>query len=142
MLWAVKPEDRLMSNERLALPPATTSARAAAINVPATANRSAGLPDLPEVLEPAITTAPIFRAQPQAASALEFEAVGIPIPDAAPSWAHDGAPEASATDATFTWQTRTSANAAPPRKPRAGTRPRTGQRLRATLLTGAQLAVF
>jgi len=131
-----------MSNERPALPAATVPMRAGAINVPATANRPAGLPDLPEVLEAEITTAPIFRAQPQAASALEFEPVGVPIPDAAPAWAHDGAPDASATDTTFAWKPRASTNAAPARKPRAGAGPRTGQRLRATLLTGALLAVF
>ena len=132
-----------MSNELPALPAATTPVRAAAVNVPA--KRSSGLPELPQVLEPALTTAPAFRNGLQAADSkfLEFEHVGIPIPDAAPSWAHDGGPDGSAApNGEFAWKPRSDPNPGPRRKAAAGASPRARQRLRATVMTGALLAVL
>jgi hypothetical protein len=133
-----------MSNELPALPAATTPVRAAAVNVPA--KRSSGVPELPQVLEPALTTAPAFRDGLQAADSkfLEFEHVGIPIPDAAPSWAHDGGPDASAgtPNGEFAWKQRSDPQPGPRRKAAAGASPRARQRLRATVLTSALLAVL
>jgi hypothetical protein len=134
-----------MSNELPALPAATNCVRAA-VNVPATTKRSSGQPELPQVLEPALTTAPAFRDGLPAADSkfLEFEHVGIPIPDAAPTWAHDGGPDASAGTANgeFAWKPRADPKPGVRRKVAAGASPRASQRLRATFMTGALLAIF
>jgi hypothetical protein len=134
-----------MNTEQLALPAATMRARAVAIGAPAAPQTPAGS-DLPELWGPSIFAPPAARARALVADAAsaEFGATAIPIPEAAPGWAHDrgAGPDRADADGDFSWNIRPDAKAAGRRKKSASTFQGAGQRLRAILLTGALLTTF
>jgi hypothetical protein len=135
-----------MNNEQLALPAATPRARAVAISAPAPPQTPAGWADLPELWGPSIFAPPAARARPRGSDAesAEFGATAIPIPEAAPSWAHDGGAGSDRPDqdGDFSWNIRPEAATGARRKKPGSPFHGAGQRLRAILLTGALLTTF
>jgi len=132
-----------MSGERLALPMATTSAQPVAVSAPAPPLAPAELPEQSKVLQPAAAIGARGRA-PQPEWSFDPDDVGVPIPESAPSWAHDGRQGASPgrEDADFAWHTRPDMTFKRRRKRSADTGARSGQHLRAVLFIGALLTTF
>ncbi len=132
-----------MSDERLALPAAATLAQAVAINAPAPPLAPMDLPERPKVLRPAVVTTTGDHA-PGPDWSVALDDVAIPIPESAPSWAHDSGHGTftGREDADFVWHSRPDMTFKRRRKRAAGTSPRAGQQLRAVLFTGALLTTF
>jgi hypothetical protein len=130
-----------MVNAQLALFGAPKGSRALAPNAaPAPSGR--GQSDLPELLAaPSIAVGPASgRSKP--AEPLMFDGVAIPIPEAAPSWAHDHASDRSAERPGDFSSMRPGTGSGQAQKPPASRGLKLGQRLSAALLTGVLLMTF
>jgi len=132
-----------MVNERLALPAAPTGARAgaAAHKLPVS-----GHAELPELFAPSIAAAPGGERRAKYPETLDVDDVGIPIPEQAPSWAHERSAGAFSSDPAgeFSWREQPSQtfDAVKVTKSSGSFYRRAGQRMCAALLTGALLGTF
>lgn len=132
-----------MVNERLALPAAPTGARAGAATHKLPVS---GHAELPELFAPSIAAAPGGERRAKYPETLDFDDVGIPIPEQAPSWAHERSAGAFSPDPAgeFSWreQPNRTFDAVKVTKSSGSFYRRAGQRMCAALLTGALLGTF
>jgi len=128
-----------MSKERSALPAATNYPDAVVIDAE-TGAAVIELPELPQRLAPSIVI--LQGGERVHAAAVEIEETVIPIPESAPSWAHDGAALSAEVVSGAAWGARPGAGGGRGRKGAVTGSPRAGWRLRAALLTGGLLAIF
>jgi len=130
-----------MVNERLALPAAPTGARAGAATHKLPVS---GHAELPELFAPSIAAVP--GGERRAKYPEDFDDVGIPIPEQAPSWAHERSAGAFSPDPAgeFSWreQPNRTFDAVKVTKSSGSFYRRAGQRMCAALLTGALLGTF
>jgi hypothetical protein len=133
-----------MVNERLALPAAPTGARAVAAGATAHKVPVTGHAELPELFAPSIATALGGDRRAKRTETLEFEDVAIPIPEQAPSWAHDSTAGTFSSDPAggFSWRVRPNQTFDAVNKSSGSFYRRAGQRMCAALLTGALLGTF
>jgi hypothetical protein len=133
-----------MVNERLALPAARTGTRAVATSTTANALTVTGQPELPELFAPSIAAGHATDGRMHSAQRFEFDDVGIPIPDAAPSWVHETGTDPFSSDpsADFSWRIRPTTKFDRIRQGSASLFRRAGQRMLAALLTAALLGTF
>jgi hypothetical protein len=131
-----------MVNERLALPAARTGTRAGATSTTANALTVIGQAELPELFAPSIAAGHATDGRTHGAERFEFNDVGIPIPDAAPSWAHENGTATFSSSADFSWRIRPTTKFDRMLQGSAGLFRRAGQRMLAALLTAALLGTF
>jgi hypothetical protein len=132
-----------MVNERLALPAAPSGAHAgaAAHKLPVS-----GHAELPELFAPSIAAAPGGDRRAKHRETLKFDDVAIPIPEQAPSWAHEDTAGAFSSNPAgeFSWRERPNQtfDAVKVTNSSGSFYRRAGQRMCAALLTAALLGTF
>ena len=129
-----------MSKERPALPAATNCGGAVVIDAAEAGTAVIELPELPRRFAPSIAI--LQGGERVHAGTVEIEETAIPIPDAAPRWAHDGAAFSAEEVSGAAWGVRPGAGGGRGRKGSVTGVFRPSWRLRAALLMGGLLATF